>query len=59
MKTSRMNQIHRNYNQVSSHEELIEKLEIGQGTIYANGYTPARTNVKSRKKKRGTLTISN
>ncbi|MDT8860117.1 3'-5' exonuclease [Alkalihalobacillus sp. MEB130] len=39
------------YNNVSSHEELIEKLEIGQGTVYANGYTPARANKKKRKLK--------
>ncbi len=38
------------YNQVSSHEELIEKLEIGQGTIYPNGYTPARANKKKQKR---------
>ncbi|MBP3953596.1 3'-5' exonuclease [Bacillus suaedae] len=37
-------------NNVTSHEELIEKLEIGQGTIYANGYTPARANKKKSKR---------
>jgi DNA polymerase-3 subunit epsilon len=46
------------YNNVSSHEELIEKLEIGQGTVYANGYTPARANKKRSKSKRSTSKIS-
>ncbi|MFC0560663.1 exonuclease domain-containing protein [Halalkalibacter alkalisediminis] len=46
------------HNHVTSHEELIEKLEIGQGTFYANGYTPARANKKKSKNKRSSLKIS-
>ncbi|GAE35970.1 3'-5' exonuclease [Halalkalibacter akibai] len=46
------------YNKVTSHVELIEKLEIGQGTIYANGYTPARANKKKSKTKRSTLSMN-
>ncbi|KHF39454.1 3'-5' exonuclease [Halalkalibacter okhensis] len=46
------------FNNVTSHKELIEKIEVGQGTIYANGYTPARANKKSNKSKRGSVKMS-
>ncbi|ARK30125.1 3'-5' exonuclease [Halalkalibacter krulwichiae] len=45
------------HNNVSKHEDLIEKLEIGQGTVYPNGYTPARANKKRSKKKSSAVKV--
>ncbi|MBU9713053.1 3'-5' exonuclease [Evansella tamaricis] len=37
------------HHKVTSHGELVEKLEIGEGILYPNGYKPARLNKKTKK----------